>query len=100
LGFAHDVGAALHQHGGVDALHLQVVAARHALGDGHVAAHKVEGKAVAEHIAEIQHQPPWQRLQAEHAQQLGGSGLGAQKLAAPKVELQFAAQARGVENQR
>jgi uncharacterized ParB-like nuclease family protein len=37
-------GLAFHQHGGVHALHLQVVGAGHALGHGHIAAHKVKAK--------------------------------------------------------
>ena len=49
---AGDVGAPFHQHGGVDAFHLQVVGEGHAVGDAHVAANEVEGKTLAEDIAE------------------------------------------------
>ena len=82
-----DVGAALHQHSGVDALHLQVIGAGYAFGQRDVAAHKVKGKALAKHVAKIQRQPPWQRLQAEHAEQFGQPRFGLQKLAGLKVEV-------------
>ena len=80
LGFLLDVGLAFHQHGGVHALHLQVVGGGHALVDQHVAAHKIEREAFAEHIPEIEREAARQGLQAEHAQQLGQARVGLQKL--------------------
>jgi hypothetical protein len=59
----------------------------HAVHDGDVAAHKVKRKAFAEHIAEIKRQPPRQRLQAEHAQQLGQARVGLEELAGFDVDV-------------
>jgi hypothetical protein len=84
---SRQVGLALHQHGGVHALHLQVVGAGHALLDAHVAAHQVEGKALAEHVAEVQRQAARQGLQAEHAQQLGQARVGLEELAGLDLQL-------------
>ena len=52
------------------------------LRDGDVAAHRVKCKAFVKHIPEVQQQSPWQRLQAQHAQQFGGAGIGLEELAA------------------
>ena len=57
LRFLVDVGAALHQHGRIDALHLQVVGGGHAPLDAHIAPHKIKRKTFAEHIAKIESQP-------------------------------------------
>ena len=85
LGFTRQVGPAIHQHGGCDALELQVVAARHTLFDDHVAAHKVKTETFAEDISKIERQSPRQGLQAQHAEQFGNARLGFEKLPALDV---------------
>ena len=92
LSFLVDVGRALHQHGGIHALHLHIVGPGNAPADGHVPPHEVKREAVAEHIAEVQRQTSGQRLQAEHAQQLGQTRLCLQKLAFLHIQMQCAAQ--------
>ena len=86
---ARDVGLPLHQDSRVHALHLQVVGAGDALLDAGVAAHEVEDEAFAEHIAEIKCEAAWQRLQAEHTQQLGDAGIGLEKLALREVDVEL-----------
>jgi len=90
LRFLSNVGAPFHQHGGVDALHLQVVGGGHAALDAHVAAHKVKRETLAEEIAEIERKPARQRLEAEHAEQLGQAWLRFEKLASAHVEMDLA----------
>ena len=82
-----DIGAALHQHGGVDALHLKVVGGGHPLLDAHIAAYEVKRKAFAEHVAKIQREAPREGLQAEHTQQLGQTGFGLEELARLHVDV-------------
>ena len=91
--FAGDVGAALHEHGGVGAADAQVGGAGHTGGHADVGAGLVKGEAGAEQVAEIQREAARQRLQAEHAQQLGRAGVGFEKLALAHVQPQVAAQA-------
>ena len=71
LGFFGNIGIAFHQHGGVDAFHLQVVGKCQTFVDGHIAAHKVKRKTFRKHIPEVQRQAARQRLQTEHSQQFG-----------------------------
>jgi hypothetical protein len=98
-GFMPKIGRAVHEHRGVHALHLKVVGAGHALGNGGVSAHEVEGKALAEHVAKIQREAARQRLQAQHAQQLGNARLGLQKLALCHVDVQLAVHAGVVDGE-
>ncbi len=65
-----------------------------------VAAQEVEGEALAEDVAEVQRQPPRQRLQAQHAEQLGQARVGLEELPAPHVHVEAALQRRVVEGQR
>ena len=90
LRFLVDVGCAFHQHGGVHALHLHIVGLGHAFGDHHIAAHEVKRETIAKYIAKIQCQPSWQRLQAEHAQQLGQTGFCLEELAFLHIQMQRA----------
>ena len=60
LRFTRDVGAAFHQHGGLNAAHAQVVGLRHALRDLHVAGNVVERKTFLEHVAKVEQQAAWQ----------------------------------------
>jgi len=76
LRFPGNVGAALHQHSGIHAFHLQVVGTGHALTDGDVAAHKVKRKTFRKHVPEIQRQTARKGLQTQHAQQLGKARVG------------------------
>ena len=81
LGFVLQAGLPFHEHGGVQALHLQVVGAGDALGDVDIAAHKVKGKTGAKDIPKIQAQAPADGLQAEHTEQPRHAGVGLEKLA-------------------
>jgi hypothetical protein len=98
LGFLVDIGRALHQHGRVHALHLHVIRLGYAALYGDIAPHEVEREAVAEHVAEVQRQPPGQGLQAEHAQQLGQSRIGLEELAF--LHLQMHGAGHGLELRR
>jgi hypothetical protein len=60
-------------------LRLSVVAMP--LVDAGRAGHGIEGEALREHVAEVQRQPPRQRLQVEHAQELGRARIDLQELA-------------------
>ena len=99
LGFAPKVGAAFHQNGQIHATHLQVVGARHALFNQHVAAYKVKRKAIAEHVSKVQRQTARQGLQAQHAQQLGQARVGLHELAGLHIDIKAAPQAGVVQRQ-
>ena len=62
-----------------------------------VAGDVVEGEALLEHVAEVERQPARQRLQAQHAEQPRGAGLGLQELAGVERDVDLARQAGRVE---
>ena len=99
LRLAGNVGAAIHQHCGIDAFHLQIIGAGNALVNPHVTAYKVKRKALSEHVAEIKCQTARQGLQAQHAEQFGQARIGLQKLTRIYVDSERASQRRVVHAQ-
>ena len=67
-----------------------------ALKPGELAALKAEQTRLAAELDE----PSRQRLQAEHAQQFGGTGVGLEELTAPHADLELALQRGVVQRQR
>src|SRR5471032_3160410 len=95
-----DVGAAVHQYRGGDAVHFQVVGLDDAAVDAGVGGDAVEGQAFGEDIVEIEFQQMRQRLQAEHAEQLGRARVLFQELALFHVHDDLAGQAGDVQRIR
>jgi hypothetical protein len=74
---------------------LQIRGVHDAARDGKLAGDRVEGKALAENVAEVQRDPPRQRLQAEDAEQAADAGFELDELTARGIEFEAAGQ-RGV----
>ena len=80
------VGRAIDLNLRIDPFDLQVAGVGDALSDADIAAHRVKGKAFVEHISKVEQQTARQGLQAQHAQQFGGTRIGFEEL--PSAHLQ------------
>ena len=69
-----------HRHLRRRSAHDEVLGVQHTLGDRGGADNGIEGEALAENIAKVERDAPWQRLQAEDAQQLAYARLDLEKL--------------------
>ena len=78
-------------------LELQVVGVHQALLDLEVAGDVVEREAFAEHVAEIERDPPRQRLQRQHAEQLADARIDLRELPGARLQREVAGQRRIVE---
>src|SRR6185312_9356710 len=73
---------------------LEVVREEHAARDLHVAVDAVEGEALAEDVAEVEHRAARQRLERDEPEELARTRLDLRELPAVRVQLEVAREAR------